>query len=225
MDVGHILNKIETQGDTKQARIHQRYHKSEIRFYGWKMPDLRQLAAEILRQTDDRDAFFGLCEALWTKPVFETRTLVSILFERRIKQFFSDSDFERFLPLFRICDGWALTDNLAIKGLGEFLIRYPQFHDAVDDWRNDCHLWVRRAGILRFITPVRHNEHWPERMEGILKHHFAEEDFFIRKAIGWTLREWSKRNPEKVWAFAHYYKPEMAPLTFKEATRNIKKSS
>ncbi|MBD3223875.1 MAG: hypothetical protein GF313_04050 [Caldithrix sp.] len=225
MEMGRIVNVLESQKDEKQAAIHKNYHKSDLQFMGWTTPQMRQLASHLLQERSTPQSFFDLCDALWQQPIFETRMLVTILFEKRIKQFFQAADFERFYPLLRDCDGWALTDNLAIKGLGAFLFRFPRYHAHVDGWKTDSHLWVRRAGILRFITPVRYKADWPSRMEAILIHHFAETDFFIRKAIGWTLREWSKLDPDRVRHFAFQNKEAMSALTFKEATRKIKPSA
>ncbi len=221
--VNEILDILQNEANPPKAVIHQQYHKSDLKFYGWTTPEMRKLAGKIAGTLTDRERFFELSEQLWRQPVFEARMMVNFIWAKRLK-YFQEEDFPRFYEHFKQCDGWAVTDLLAIPVFGEFLRTFPDCHSEVDTWKTDVHLWVRRAGILRFITPVRHKEAWPLLMEGILIHHFPENDFFIRKAIGWTLREWSKIEPQRVRRFAERHKKSMAPLSYREAVRLIKNS-
>lgn len=220
MNHKEIINHIKINGNPEEAVIHKNYHKSGLQFFGWRIPDLRRLASQISKNINNVD-FFILCGNLWAHPVFETRMLVIFMLSKNLK-YFSEDDFKRFHKWFRDCGCWSVTDSLTIFVFGEYLRKYPQFNKQVDQWKNDEHLWVRRAGILRFITPARYKKPWLQDMEKILIHHFPEKDFFIRKSLGWTLREWSKHEPQKVLDFANKYKDNMASLTYREAVRNIK---
>ena len=217
-----ILRTIKEQGNPDKAPIHKKYHKSDLTFYGWDTPDLRKLANRLAKQITDNDTLFIYSANLWASEIWDARMLSNFLLAKRL-DLFTEEDFTRFYKWFRDCDGWAVTDMLAYPVLGEYLRRFPQFIPLVDQWKDDDHLWVRRAGLVRFITPVRRKEPWPDNMETVLRYHFKEQDFFIRKAIGWVLREWSKREPQRVLAFCERYKDEMAPLSYREAIRNIKK--
>jgi len=217
-----LLHTIKEDGNPEKAPIHKNYHKSELTFYGWDTPDLRKLATALAKQIKDNDTLFIYSAHLWASEIWDARMLSNFLLAKRL-DLFTEEDFNRFYKWFRDCDGWAVTDMLAYPVLGEYLRRFPQFIPQVDDWKEDDYLWVRRAGLVRFITPLRHKEPWPDNMERVLRYHFNEEDFFIRKAIGWVLREWSKREPQRVLDFCERHKDEMAPLSYREAIRNIKK--
>lgn len=220
MNSDEIINKIKTEGNSHKAPIHKKYHKSDLQFYGWDTPDLRKLAGQIIREIQSADELFIFSAHLWIQNIWDARMLVDFTLARGIK-YFSEEDFTRFYKWFRDCDGWAMTDMLAYPVLGEFLRIFPQFHPEVDKWKDDAHMWVRRAGLIRFITPVRRKDPWPNRMEAVLIHHMPETDFFIRKAIGWVLREWAKSEPEKIRIFAEKHKQEMSPLSYREAVRNL----
>lgn len=220
MNPDELIKKIKTEGNPAKAPIHQKYHKSDLQFFGWDTPDLRKIANQTAKQITDNDTLFILTAHLWASEIWDARMLCNFILAKKIK-LFTEEDFTRFYKWFKDCDGWAVTDLLAIPVFGEYLRQFDQFYEQVDEWKNDDHLWVRRAGLLRFITPVRHKESWPKRMEPIIIHHFPENDFFIRKAVGWLLREWSKIEPEKVRAFAEKHKAKMAPLSYREATRNL----
>ena len=218
----NLLDTIKEQGNPHKAPIHKKYHKSDLTFYGWDTPDLRKLANRLAKQITDNDTLFIYSAHLWASGIWDARMLSNFLLAKRL-DLFTEEDFTRFYKWFRDCDGWAVTDMLAYPVLGDYLLRFPQFTAQVDQWKDDDHLWVRRAGLIRFITPVRRKAPWPDSMESVLRYHFREQDFFIRKAIGWVLREWSKREPQRVLTFCERYKDEMAPLSYREAVRNIVK--
>ncbi len=222
-EIREILSRLEERADPGHAQIHKKYHKSSLRFYGLRTPEMRKIAKDILphyKDISEKTRFFKLCDRLWQEPFFETRMITAYLLSARLK-FFEPKDFNCFYPMFKDCDGWAITDTLAIKVLGEFLLRFPRFHRETDKWRFDDHLWVRRAGILRFIALSRGKHEWSDNMEFILKFHLSESDFFIRKAIGWTLREWSKNHPRKVIEFVKQNENAISALSKKEALRKI----
>lgn len=215
-----ILENIKAHQDPEQAAIHKAYHKSDLHFNGLKVPQMRKIASQSLKLIKDEKQFFDLFYALWKIPDFETRSIAVFMLMKRIKWLHTEH-FSMFYPLFRDCDGWALTDYLGIHVLGEFLRKYPPFDDDVDGWKTDNHIWVRRAGILRFITRAKHADPWPLRMEPILVHHLPEKNFFIRKAIGWNLREWGKKEKDLVARFIRKYRDDFSPLTYREATKHI----
>jgi len=221
MNADFIELRLRQLGNPEAAVQQKKYHKSGLEFLGLSIPQLRREVSPVLKQIKDSREFFILCAGLWSREIYDLRQLTIFLLTRRLNYFDPQEDFPRFYKWFRDCDGWALTDSLAIPVFGEFLLHFPRFGEETDQWRYDSHLWVRRAGILRFITPFRHRLPWPENMETILQFHLDEPDFFIRKAIGWTLREWSALQPEKVLEFCRRNENLMSGLTRREAIRNI----
>ncbi len=222
MNIDSIEHKLRQLGNPDAAAQQKKYHKSHLEFLGLSIPQLRREVSPILAEIKDSREFFITCAGLWSREIYDLRQMTIFMLAKRLKYFDPQEDFPRFYKWFCDCDGWALNDSLAIPVFGEFLLRFPQFRSEVDGWRSDSHLWVRRAGILRFITPVRHRLPWPEDMENILQFHLSETDFFIRKALGWTLREWSSLEPEKVSTFCHRNETIISGLTRREALRNIR---
>lgn len=100
------------------------------------------------------------------------------------------------------------------------VVGQPLF-DRIRGWSRHRHLWTRRASILVHIHPARagalaHDHAW-STFEELLD----EEDFFIRKSIGWTLRECSKVYPEQVRDFLLRVGERASPLTRREGARNL----
>lgn len=115
-----------------------------------------------------------------------------------------------------------MLDFLATGHLGYLALTYPDaVYPEVRKWSKSKHMWTRRAAILVHVLPARKKmlagEYaWPTFAE--LLH---EKEFFIRKAIGWTLRECAKHYPEEVFEFIREHKTKMSGLTFREASRNL----
>lgn len=88
----------------------------------------------------------------------------------------------------------------------------PKTLDYLTGWAKSDNFWVRRTVILAQVLQFRRGEgsDWSK-----------EERFFIRKAIGWALRELAPKQPKLVYNFVQQYKDVMSGLTFREATRKL----
>lgn len=209
--------------DAQHAAFHREYHKSELRFHGLRTPQLQAIWREVwpARRKLARDEVLPLIDPLWESGWFEEATTAIHLLGRIAPQL-GPADLPMLHSQTRRCAGWGPLDFLAIGCLGPLaLAKGEDIYKPVMAWLDDGWLWTRRAAILIHIVPARRgalaqNYTWPS-----LAARLHEKDFFIRKAIGWTLREISKHYPGEVAAFARQYRERMAPLSFREGTRNL----
>lgn len=128
------------------------------------------------------------------------------------------------LPLFKrlIVDGgwWDIVDWVGGKMVGQVVRSHRTAAAPVmRKWLADDDLWVRRAAI---ICQLGHKEETDEAMLfDFCLSRAEEEDFFIRKAIGWSLRQYAWTEPETVKKFLKAHGKKFAPLTVREAGKNI----
>lgn len=87
------------------------------------------------------------------------------------------------------------------------------------EWSKDEDFWLRRTAIDHQLC--RKDKTNTELLEKILVNNFGSDEFFINKAIGWSLRDYSKTNPEYVKAFISKYSDQMANLSIKEASKYL----
>lgn len=87
------------------------------------------------------------------------------------------------------------------------------------DWSQDENIWVRRVAINHQL--LRKNQTNTILLKQILCNNLNDTEFFINKAIGWSLRDYSKTNPEWVRQFIQTHKEHMAPLSIREASKYI----
>ena len=111
---------------------------------------------------------------------------------------------------------------MAPRLVGPLLERHPRQAGAVvNRWARDHDFWIRRAALLTLLLPMRRGQgDWTRfaRYAGPL---VDDREFFIRKAIGWLLREAATREPDRVIAFVAPRATQLSGVTWREATRRL----
>ncbi|MGE0862901.1 MAG: DNA alkylation repair protein [Vicinamibacterales bacterium] len=214
-------------GTPQRAAGSKAYLKSDLRFLGNDTATLRQEArAWRAGHADwDIDALCGLTDALWRRGVFELRSFALVLLVTQ------QADLgPRHLPflerLLRDSHTWALVDEIAPRLVGSLLSRHPREAGRVlDRWATDADFWIRRAAILSLLLPMRRGAGDWKRFERYADPLLADREFFIRKAIGWVLREAVKAEPERVVAYVAPRAGRLSGVTWREATRKLPASA
>jgi 3-methyladenine DNA glycosylase AlkD len=123
-------------------------------------------------------------------------------------------------------DTWSLTDPLCVVCLGTLLIRDPKkIERALRDWRKNENFWRRRATVLPYLHLSKksfYEDEYLDRIIDAMKPHIDDKEFFVGKAVGWVLRELSKREPEAVRTFLHEHRDTATKLVIREGSKKLK---
>jgi 3-methyladenine DNA glycosylase AlkD len=218
-----IEARLARLGTPQRAAGSKAYLKSALRFLGNDTATLRQEARHWRTgHADwDLDSLIGLTEALWRRQVFELRSLALVLLVTHAAEF--EPQHLAFLEqLLRNSQTWALVDEIAPRLVGPLLVRHPrEVGRVIDRWAKDADFWIRRAAILALLLPMRRGEGDWKRFERYADLLLADREFFIRKAIGWVLREAVKTTPDRVVAFVEPRAARCSGVTWREATRKL----
>lgn len=114
---------------------------------------------------------------------------------------------------------WDTVDLLAAHVVGPLVAADPALAATMDAWIDDDDLWVARAALLHQLRFKADTD--TERLFGYCLRRSGHPDFFIRKAIGWALREYAKTDPDAVRDFLVREQRRLAPLSVREALRSI----
>lgn len=158
---------------------------------------------------------------LWLSEYWDER-IIALALLNSFSHELSPKDIPWLHQLTRDCDGWALLDTLATDALGSLALNYgSQAYEPLRAWSTDEWMWTRRAAILLHLVPARKRElnaayAWPTWEELL-----PETGFFIRKAVGWALREACKHYPQEVCAFLLRVGSRASNLTRREGARNL----
>jgi 3-methyladenine DNA glycosylase AlkD len=116
---------------------------------------------------------------------------------------------------------WALVDGLACNVAGRVALRDPSAWPLIDRWAADPDFWVRRSALLALLPGIRAGRADLPRFTRYAEPMLAEREFFIRKAIGWVLREISRHDPGWVTSWTERHLGEISGVTFREAVRHV----
>jgi len=121
----------------------------------------------------------------------------------------------------REAHGWAYVDPLAGGIAGLIALRHPDAWPVIDAWAVDEDFWVRRSALLTLLPGIRRGQPDHARFERYATPMLAEKEFFIRKAIGWVLRETARKDPAYVAGWTRAHLGQMSGVTFREAVRRL----
>jgi alkylated DNA nucleotide flippase Atl1/3-methyladenine DNA glycosylase AlkD len=220
--VVELERALRRRGTAERARGEKRYLKSELEFLGVDAAGLRATAREFLgRHPGLSDAELRrLVGALWDTDVHELRSAGLALLERR-PDALRPADLARLERLLRRAGTWAHVDWIAVHFVGPLIERHPRLATRLDRWARDPDFWLRRSALLALLLPLRRGAGDWERLVRYADAMLGEREFFIRKAIGWVLRESAKRRPERVRAYVAARLPRLSGLTLREAIRPL----
>ncbi|MEA3502521.1 MAG: DNA alkylation repair protein [Actinomycetota bacterium] len=216
-----VAERLGAVADPEKAGPMAAYMKTDMPFYGvqktGRVPILRTAVDQF--PPSDREGYRTAVLTLWAQPHREEKYL-AIGYARSFPRFVTLSS----IPLYRrlIVEGawWDLVDETAVHLVGDVLFRQREAMTLkVEAWIDDRDLWLRRTSILSQIG------HRGDTDVGLLfeacKRRMHETEFFIRKAIGWALRDFAKTDPIAVTAFVTEPRGELSGLSYREATKHL----
>ncbi|MFB7863219.1 DNA alkylation repair protein [Streptomyces sp. NPDC056069] len=207
-------------GDPFRAQEMIAYMKGVAPFLGLRTPERRTLSRTVLdglRAPDETDcaAVALRCFAL---PEREYHYFAVDYLRRHVKRCSPD-----FLPvahaLVTTVSWWDTVDHLAAHVVGALVAADPVLVARMDEWIADEDLWVARTALLHQLRFKSATD--ADRLFAYCLLRSGHPDFFIRKAIGWSLREYGKTAPDEVRAFVAEHASQLSPLSVREALKNL----
>jgi 3-methyladenine DNA glycosylase AlkD len=210
-------------GTPERAVSEQAYLKlPSLEFTGTAVPAARTIIRGWCRGQPGltRDLVTGVAAALWARPVFDCR-MAAVLLLADQRALLTAADVPLLERLLRDSGTWALVDSLAADVLGSLVERHPGLAATLDRWSADPDFWIRRSALLALLVPLRRGAGDFERFARYADQMLDEREFFIRKAIGWVLRETGKRRPELVAAWLAPRTGRASGVTVREAVKPL----
>jgi len=196
--------------------------KSALRFHGVDAAQLRAECVSFCSAHPDmeRDELIAYATALFATDAFDLRSAAIALLERRWK-LLQASDASWLVELARTGACWAHVDFLATAVIDRLLERSGGVATYARTWAGDESFWVRRVALLCQLRPLRQGAGDFALFARIAAPMLPEKEFFIRKAIGWVLREVSKKRPALVRDFLLPHATTASGVTWREATKYL----
>ena len=219
--VSDLISKLKAVANTGNAASMTEYMRDRYIYFGVKAPERKAILKTIIDQYKsqlDRPVVIQIVRELYDHPERELHYCAVELTTRFLKKKFLREDISLIQFLITTHSWWDTVDMIAKHHLGGYLRIYPEETTKVITYFSDANnLWLNRSAIL-FQLDYKTVTDAALLFSLCLKHKDTGE-FFINKAIGWALREYSKTDPEAIIAFVS--KNCLAPLSEQEAIRKI----
>lgn len=216
-----IDSALRARSVPERAAGEKAYLKSALTHYGTSVPAMRAAVREALAGARlDHDALAAVVDALWAVPVHERRmAAVELLQTHGAALGVADADLlERLLRESRT---WALVDGLAASVVGPLAEADPAWEERLDRWASDPDFWLRRSALLAHLVPLRSGAGDWDRFARYADAMLGEREFFVRKAIGWVLRDTAKKRPDLVFAWLLPRAAHASGVTLREAVKPL----
>ena len=114
---------------------------------------------------------------------------------------------------------WDTVDALASRVVGMIVATHPAAVSTMDAWLNDDNMWLARTAILHQLTYAGNTD--VDRLFRYCLARAGHPDFFIRKAIGWALRQYARTDPAAVRDFVTSHERTLSALSVREARKHL----
>jgi 3-methyladenine DNA glycosylase AlkD len=210
--------------DPAAAPAMQAYMKSDLPYYGVRASSCRAIfsAAIAAHPLPDRAAWLAAVGRLWDEATHreELYAALAVLRDQRYVQHRDPG----VLPLYRhvLVTGawWDVVDDTAAHLVGPLLIAYPaEVGPVLRTWAVDEDRWLRRTAVLAQLLAKDRTD--LDLLTAAIDANLDDRDFFLRKAIGWALRQYARTDPDWVRAFVADRGDRLSPLSRREALKHV----
>ena len=219
-----LIARLSLAGDPDRAAGQQRYMKSEIPFHGVRVPEVRRLARAVIADHPIPDSAVweetGL--RIWRRATHREQRYgaIELAYAPRYRHWLRPGCLAMLEEMIVTGAWWDYVDQLAAKHMGHILASYPDdIRPVLLAWAEDDDIWKRRTSILAQLKFKADTD--ADLLFSLIEPSLAEQEFFLRKAIGWALREYSKTRPDLVTDYVATNHRRLSPLSRREAMRAI----
>ncbi|MCK0131023.1 DNA alkylation repair protein [Flavobacteriaceae bacterium F08102] len=219
-----FLNTLETtfrsEANAQIAEGQKAYMRNQFEYLGLKTNDRRRLQKPFLEKTflPDKKELEKFIKALWSKPERDFQLFGQEL-AQRFSNDFEENDIDLLVYMITHKSWWDTVDYIAIHLLGAYFKKFPNQQQPLTDlWISSNNLWLQRSSLLFQLN-------YKEKLNtvllaSIINSLIGSTEYFINKAIGWVLRQYSRTNP--TWVTHFVKQTNLANLSQREALRLLK---
>ena len=218
MILSGLITELEENRNELLAESMSKYMQDKFRFLGVRGATRTEIYKKYFPEARKSKAIdWGFIENCWNKEEREFQYVV-VYYLKAMQRFLKREDISRLKYLIVTKSWWDTVDLLA-KVVGSLVIRIEGYDQIMLEWSKDSNIWLRRVAILYQLSLKDKVDE--QILDKILVNNLGDNEFFINKAIGWALRDYSKFNPEWVREFIKKNKDNMANLSIREASKYI----
>lgn len=220
--IRNLIHLFQSNANPELAVQMSRYMKNEFPFFGIKSPERRAVSKiwmneiQISTETD----LFKIVMELWKLDKREFQYVACDLL-KKYKNILTENALKQLKYFIYTKSWWDTVDVLASHPVGQIVLKFPACSQTMYSWIYNKNMWVRRTVILHQLSFKSQTDE--KRLFKYCEKCINEDEFFIRKAIGWALRQYSYTNMEAVVEFVRKNEERLSPLSKREALKGFKR--
>ena len=213
-----LKKAFENNSDENNAIAMSKYMRDMFKFYGIPTPIRKSIYKELLKTEKTNITIdWEFLDKCYDDEHREFQYFV-VDYLSLVQNKLTYDDIYRIKKYIKTKQWWDTIDGFD-RIIGDIAFSDSRISDLMLDWSKDDDFWLRRVAIDHQLS--RKEKTNQDLLERIIINNFGSKEFFINKAIGWSLREYSKTNPDWVRGFICKYQEKMDKLSIKEASKYI----
>jgi 3-methyladenine DNA glycosylase AlkD len=222
--VALVREVLAAAGDPERAVGQQRYMKSEMPYYGVTLPEQRKLLKPLFKELPppSREVWEATVRALWDEATHREEWYAAVSYAQHpaAAGWLDPESLDLWRHLVTTGAWWDVVDETAANLVGEVLMQHrAEVTPVMRQWAVDEHLWVRRTAV---ICQLRAKEETDlDLLRFAIESNVDDTTFWLRKAIGWALRQYARTDPEWVLAEVARLDGRLSGLSRREATKHL----
>ena len=218
MDFNKLYEEMIQHKNEEQAQKMSKYMLNKFEYIGIKTPERRKIFKNFFKEYKNEEKIdWEFVNKCWENKYREFQ-YVAADYLKNMKDKLTIDDIPKLKQFILKKSWWDTIDNLDMT-IGALALKDSNVNKILLEWSLDENIWLRRIAIDHQL--LRKEKTNTELLEKILKNNLEQTEFFINKAIGWALRDYSKTNPKWVKNFIEKNKEKMAKLSIKEASKYL----
>ena len=215
-----LVRLFEAKRNPEIAQAQEAYMRNQFAYFGIKSPDQKILIATALTMhpLSTEQEVIDVVTQLWNAKERELHYAafrIAIKYKKLLTPLFIPVAQQILLTH----SWWDTVDAISSNLVGNLVSRYPTLTTVMDQWIRHENLWLRRSALLHQLMYKDKTDE--KRLFSHCKQLMHEKDFFIRKAVGWALRQYSKTHPTAVKSFIEENRSFLSPLSIKEGSKYL----
>ena len=218
MSLTDLLVELEAARDSKNAGPMEAYMRPQFFFLGIAAPERNALYKKYFPKAKKTKIIdWNFVDTCWRKEPREYQ-YVAANYLKAMQSYLTENDLPKLERLV-VTKSWWDTVDILDRVVGSLVYDHPELEEIILKWSLSDNIWLRRVAIDHQL--LRKEKTNVQLMEKILLNNLDQTEFFINKAIGWALRDYSKTSPEWVARFIEKNKKRMAELSIREASKYL----
>ncbi len=219
-----LRSRMREAGDARRAKQQQAYMRSALPYFGVRTPEVRRLTRSVagVFPFTSAEAWEATILSLWRQAERrEERTAaVELLLHPGYRNWLTPARMPLVEELVVTGAWWDFVDAIASVGMAAMLADHPdEMPSILRLWAHDNDMWKRRTAILSQLRSRQQTD--PQLLFDVIEPSIGRDEFFLRKAIGWALRTYSRTAPEVVVDYVNANAHRMSGLSRREALKTL----